>query len=85
MSTQAFPGGMDHAHEKKQRNCTICLENQKDYYANIMYRATRRWDNAKRLNLEIAMIKLFDTPKLKPKDRSPKDDGTRTREPGKAL
>jgi len=85
MSQVIVPGGMDHIHEKKQKNCQICLENQKDYYANQAYRLHKRWDAARRLNLEIAMIKLFDTPKLKPKDRSPKDDGTRTRKPGKAL
>jgi len=74
---------MDHTHAKGQKNCSICLENNKDYWANQMYVALRRASDIARLKMEIAMIKLFDTPKLKPKIVAPKVDGTRPRTPGR--
>ncbi len=70
-----MPVPMEHYHFKDQTNCQICVENQKDIIANRFWRIIKNTALIRELNIMVAMIKLFEPIRVKPKSATPEMDG----------
>lgn len=70
---------MDHAHSKDQKTCQICVENEKDRLANVVFRIMRNAAMMLDLKITLALLTMFTPVKLKPKSSAKQKDDNRTR------
>ena len=75
--------GMDHAHSKGQKECQMCVQNQIAVIAKGIYRWVKNYALIRQLNIQSAMIKMFEPPRNKTKPTVLQPDGAGNKTSGK--
>lgn len=70
--------GMDHAHSKGQKECQMCVQNQIAVIAKGIYRWVKNYALIRQLNIQTAMIKMFEPIRNKTKQNTPLEDEHKT-------
>ena len=72
--------GVDHAHLKDQKTCQICIQNYQAQISKQVYRWVRNYAKILELNIQSAMIKMFELVPNKAKQDAPVvDESNRTK------
>ena len=71
--------GMDHAHSKDQKYCQMCVQNKQEAVTKSIYRWVRSYNKILELNIQTAMIKIFEPLRNKTKQTVPPIDESKNR------